>query len=101
MLYVSKEANAAGNHGNPKSKHFNGSVSLPDSLLPNYLATMGFANLTVSKGKITAVEANEEAIAAFEENSENIISLPSTEETVIELLADHEERICMIEIMTM
>lgn len=42
------------NHGNPMGQPFPDCVALPDALLPDYLATMGFCTLTIEDGTVTA-----------------------------------------------
>lgn len=73
------------NHGNPTSTPFPNSVSLPDTLLMDYINTKGFCTLTVQDGAVTALAVDQEALDAY--NAEH----PEVEQekpvTVEELLA--------------
>lgn len=98
-MYINKTPNESGNYGNPSSR---GELLLPDALLQPYLDAMGFVTITDDGETVLAVERNEEAYEAY------INSLPpapepepSMEDTTLELLADHEERLCMLELTTM
>ena len=43
MYYINQTADTSGNHGNPVSNQREGMVALPESLLTEYIHTMGFA----------------------------------------------------------
>lgn len=66
MFYINQTANESGNHGNPVSNQSEGMVALPESLLTEYIHTMGFAHLTVDEGTVTAVAINQEAYDAYQ-----------------------------------
>lgn len=58
------------NHGNPMGQPFPGCVALPDELLSAYLDTMGFCNLTVEDGVVTALTVNQEALDAYKASAQ-------------------------------
>ena len=66
MYYINQTADTSGNHGNPVSHQSEGMVALPESLLTEYISTMGFAYLTVDEGTVTAVAINQEAYDAYQ-----------------------------------
>lgn len=73
------------NHGNPTSTPFPNSVSLPDTLLMDYINTKGFCTLTVQDGAVTALAVDQEALDAY--NAEHPEVEPENPVTVEELLA--------------
>lgn len=73
------------NHGNPTSTPFPNSVSLPDTLLMDYISTKGFCTLTVQDGAVTALVVDQEALDAY--NAEHPEVEPEKPVTVEELLA--------------
>lgn len=73
------------NHGNPTSSPFPNSVSLPDTLLMDYINTKGFCTLTVQDGAVTALAVDQEALDAY--NAEHPEVEPEKPVTVEELLA--------------
>lgn len=73
------------NHGNPTSSPFPNSVSLPDTLLMDYINTKGFCTLTVQDGTVMALVVDQEALDAY--NAEHPEVEPEKPVTVEELLA--------------
>ena len=73
------------NHGNPTSTPFPNSVSLPDTLLMDYINTKGFCTLIVQDGAVTALVVDQEALDAY--NAEHPEVEPEKSVTVEELLA--------------
>lgn len=65
MYYIQKEPTTNGNHGNPTSTPFPNSVSLPDTLLMDYINTKGFCTLTIEDGAVTALVVDQEALDAY------------------------------------
>lgn len=64
-MYINRQPTDNGNYGNPRS---NGDgLYLADSLLDRYIATMGFAILTLDGDTVTAVEVNADALNAYME----------------------------------
>ena len=82
MYYINTQGP---NHGNPMGQPFSNSVSLPDTLLMDYLATRGFCNITVEGGVVTALTANQEALDAYLKEFPDVE--PENPVTVEELLA--------------
>ena len=73
------------NHGNPITTPFPNSVSLPDTLLMDYINTKGFCTLTVQDGAVTALAVDQEALDAYEKEHPEVE--PEKPVTVEELLA--------------
>lgn len=95
-MFINKQPTANGNYGNPASR---GELLLPDNLLSAYLDCMGFVNITHDGETVLTVERNEEAYNAYIESLPPAPEPePSAEDTTLELLADHEERLCMLEL---
>lgn len=82
MYYINTQGP---NHGNPTSTPFPNSISLPDTLLMDYIDTKGFCNITVQDGAVTAVVVDQEALDAY--NAEHPEVEPEQPVTVEELLA--------------
>lgn len=62
MYYINTQGP---NHGNPTSTPFPNSVSLPDTLLMDYINTKGFCTLTVQDGAVTALVVDQAALDAY------------------------------------
>ena len=73
------------NHGNPTSTPFPNSVSLPDTLLMDYINTKGFCTLTVEGGTVTALVVDQEALDAYKQDHPDVE--PEKKVTTEELLA--------------
>lgn len=82
MYYINTQGP---NHGNPTSVPFPNSVSLPDTLLMDYISTKGFCTLTIVDSTVTALVVNKEALDAY--NAEHPEVEPKKSVTVEELLA--------------
>lgn len=82
MYYINTQGP---NHGSPTSTPFPNSVSLPDTLLMDYINTNGFCTLTVQDGAVTALVVDQEALDAY--NAEHPEVEPEKPVTVEELLA--------------
>lgn len=82
MYYINTQGS---NHGNPTSSPFPNSISLPDTLLMDYINTKGFCTLTVQDGTVTALAVDQEALDAY--NAEHPEVEPEKPVTVEELLA--------------
>lgn len=100
MYYINQTADTSGNHGNPVSHQSEGMVALPESLLTEYISTMGFAYLTVDEGTVTAVAINQEAYDAY--IADHPVTPddpePTAEEDLMSMTVDHEYRITMLEL---
>lgn len=73
------------NHGNPTSTPFPNSVSLPDTLLMDYINAKGFCTLTIVDSAVTALVVDQEALDAY--NAEHPEVEPEKPVTLEELLA--------------
>jgi len=62
VYYINSFPTENGNYGNPGSR---GDIILPDEYLTGYLEAMGFVNISVEDGTVTAMEVNEEALEAY------------------------------------
>lgn len=82
MYYINTQGP---NHGNPTSAPFPNSVSLPDTLLMDYIGCKGFCTLTVVDSAVTALAVDQEALDAY--NAEHPDVEPEKPVTVEELLA--------------
>ena len=82
MYYINTQGP---NHGNPTSTPFPNSVSLPDTLLTDYINTKGFCTITVQDNTVTALVVDQEALDAY--NAEHPDVEPEKPVTVEELLA--------------
>nr|DAQ27067.1 MAG TPA: hypothetical protein [Caudoviricetes sp.] len=76
------------NHGNPITTPFPNSVSLPDTLLMDYINTKGFCTLTVQDGAVTALVVDQEALDAY--NAEHPDVEPEKPVTVEDLQAENK-----------
>ena len=101
MQYIKSTPNESGAYSGPQSGHFPGALALTDDQAAQLVAYNGFVTLTVENGVATTITpdtANWEAWRASlpaETGQE-----PTAEEITLDLLAEHEERLCMLEIMT-
>lgn len=64
MYYLKREPEDH-NHGNPHSNRTAVDVLLPNELLTDYLATKGFARLTIVNDVVTTVAIDQEAYDAY------------------------------------
>ena len=95
MYYV----NAQGpNHGNPTSISFPNSVSLPDTLLMDYINTKGFCTLTIVDGAVTALAVDQEALDAY--NAEHPDVEPEKPVTVEDLQAENKRLKAQMELQS-
>ena len=60
------------NHGSPTSTPFPNSVSLPDTLLVDYINTKGFCTLTIQNGAVTALTVNQETLETYNKEHPDI-----------------------------
>lgn len=99
MYYIKTQADKYGNLGNPVSNIADGMVVLPDELISDYIATKGFAFITVEDGTVTNVEVNQEALDAYEASLPEPLPEPEpmTQEEIEETLLDQEYRILLLE----
>ena len=95
MYYINTQGP---NHGNPTSTPFPNSVSLPDTLLMDYINTKGFCTLTVQDGAVTAVVVDQEALDAY--NAEHPEVEPEKPVTVEDLQAENKRLKAQMELQS-
>ena len=86
------------NHGNPTSTPFPNSVSLPDTLLMDYINTKGFCTLTVQDGAVTALVVDQEALDAY--NAEHPEVEPEKPVTLEDLQAENKRLKAQMELQS-
>lgn len=95
MYYINTQGP---NHGNPITTPFPNSVSLPDTLLMDYINTKGFCTLTVQDGAVTAVAVDQEALDAY--NAEHPEVEPEKPVTVEDLQAENKRLKAQMELQS-
>ena len=95
MYYINTQGP---NHGNPTSTPFPNSVSLPDTLLMDYINTKGFCTLTVQDGAVTALAVDQEALDAY--NAEHPDVEPEKPVTVEDLQAENKRLKAQMELQS-
>ena len=85
MYYINTQGP---NHGNPTSSPFPNSVSLPDTLLMDYIGCKGFCTLTIVDGAVTALAVDQEALDAY--NAEHPEVEPEKPVTMEDLQAENK-----------
>lgn len=108
-LYIDPIPSENGAYPNPKLQPFNGCIPLDDEQSATFLQYNGFVTITSSEEEyeegffrtVYTVEPNTEA---WEEWKESLPPEPEPEPTAedvtLDMLADHEERLCMLELTT-
>ena len=86
------------NHGNPISTPFPNSVSLPDTLLMDYINTKGFCTLTIVDGAVTALVVDQEALDAY--NAEHPEVEPEKPVTMEDLQAENKRLKAQMELQS-
>ena len=95
MYYINTQGP---NHGNPTSTPFPNSVSLPDTLLMDYINTKGFCTLTVQDGAVTALVVDQEALDAYNAEHPDVEPEPTELEDIQGILVDQEYRLTLLEL---
>lgn len=95
MYYINTQGP---NHGNPTSTPFPNSVSLPDTLLMDYINTKGFCTLTIEDGAVTALAVDQEALDAY--NAEHPEVEPEKPVTVEDLQAENKRLKAQMELQS-
>ena len=95
MYYINTQGP---NHGNPTSTPFPNSVSLPDTLLMDYINTKGFCTLTVQDGAVTALIVDQEALNAY--NAEHPDVEPEKPVTLEDLQAENKRLKAQMELQS-
>lgn len=95
MYYINTQGP---NHGNPMGQPFPNSVSLPDTLLIDYINTKGFCTLTVQDGTVTALMVDQEALDAY--NAEHPEVEPEKSVTLEDLQAENKRLKAQMELQS-
>lgn len=95
MYYINTQGT---NHGNPTSVPFPNSVSLPDTLLMDYINTKGFCTLTIVDGAVTALVVDQEALDAY--NAEHPDVEPEKPVTLEDLQAENKRLKAQMELQS-
>ena len=95
MYYINTQGP---NHGNPTSIPFPNSVSLPDTLLMDYINTKGFCTLTIVDGAVTALVVDQEALDAY--NAEHPDVEPEKPVTMEDLQAENKRLKAQMELQS-
>lgn len=110
MKYLTPTPNPSGAYPAPQSNPFKGAIPLTDEQAQMVVDYNGFVTVTSHEETIVddftkivyEVTPNLEAWEAWKAaEAAKPEPEPTAEETTLELLADHEERLCMIELATM
>lgn len=98
MIYIDKIPNPSGSYSNAKMQPFPSCIALDDEQAAVFFAYNGFVTVSETEGGVS-VEPNKEARDAyFASIPKSTDTEPTTEEILLELAADHEARICMMEL---
>lgn len=95
MYYINTQGP---NHGNPTSTPFPNSVSLPDTLLMDYISTKGFCTLTIVDGAVTALVVDQAALDAY--NAAHPEVEPEKPVTVEDLQAENKRLKAQMELQS-
>ena len=95
MYYINTQGP---NHGNPTSNPFPNFVSLPDTLLMDYINTKGFCTLTIVDGAVTALVVDQEALDAY--NAEHPEVEPEKPVTLEDLQAENKRLKAQMELQS-
>ncbi len=99
MKYIRSTHNESGAYSAPQSNPFPGALTMTDEQAAQLVAHNGFALLTVEDGAVTAVTPNTEAWEAWKAGlPAETEPGPTMEDLTLDLLAEHEERLCMLEL---
>ncbi len=99
MQYIRSTPNESGAYPAPQSTPFTEALTLTDEQAAQLVAYNGFVALTVEDWAVTAVTPDTEAWEAWKANlpAEQEPG-PTMEDLTLDLLAEHEERLCMLEL---
>ncbi len=99
MLYIRPTPNESGAYPAPQSTSFPGALILTGEQAARLVAYNGFVTLTVEDGDVTTVTPNTEAWEAWKSSlPAQAEPEPTAEDLTLDLLAEHEERLCMLEL---
>ncbi len=100
MQYIRSILNESGAYPAPQSTSFSGALALTGEQATQLVAYNGFVTLTVEDGTVTAVAPDTAAWEAWKASlPAETDSDPTLEDLTLNLLADHEERLCMLELL--
>ena len=97
MIYIDKAPNPSGAYPNPKTQPFSGCIALTDEQAEIFFHYNGFVTVTVDGDNVT-VDPNTDAWEEWKVGLPEETTEPTTEEILLELAADHEARLCEIEL---
>ena len=100
MQYIRSTPNESGAYPAPQSSTFPDALALTDEQTAQLVAYNGFVTLTVDGGAVTAVTPDTQAWEAWKASlPAEMQPEPTLEEVALDLLAEHEERLCMLELI--
>ena len=109
MIYLTPRPNPSGAYPAPQSNPFPGAIPLTDEQAETVIQYNGFVTITSSEEEYeegffrTVYEVTPDT-EAWEEWKESLPPEPEPEPTAedvtLDMLADHEERLCMLELTT-
>lgn len=109
MIYLTPRPNPSGAYPAPQSNPFKDAIPLTDEQAQMVVDYNGFVNVTsheeeYEEGFFRTVYTVEPNTEAWEEWKESLPPEPEPEPTAedvtLDMLADHEERLCMLELTT-
>lgn len=109
MKYLTPTPNPSGAYPAPQSNAFPGAIPLTDEQAETVIHYNGFVNVTSHEKEyeegffrtVYTVEPNTEAWEAWKESlPPEPEPEPTAEDVTLDMLADHEERLCMLELTT-
>lgn len=111
MKYLTQAPNPSGAYPAPQSNPFPGAIPLTDEQAQMVVDYNGFVTITSSEEEyeegffrtVYTVEPNTEAWEAWKESlppEPEPEPEPTAEDVTLDMLADHEERLCMLELTT-
>ncbi len=109
MIYITPRPNPSGAYPAPQSNPFKDAIPLTDEQAQMVVDYNGFVNVTSHEEEyeegffrtVYTVEPNTEAWEAWKESlPPEPEPEPTAEDVTLDMLADHEERLCMLELTT-
>ncbi|MEA4934803.1 MAG: hypothetical protein VB071_14660 [Lawsonibacter sp.] len=99
MQYIQSLPNQSGAYPAPQSFQFPGSLVLTDEQAAQLVTYNGFVSLTVEGSVVTAVTPDTTNWEAWKASLPAPADPePTADEITLNLLAEHEERLCMLEL---
>ena len=109
MIYITPRPNPSGAYPAPQSNPFKDAIPLTDEQAQMVVDYNGFVKVTSHEEEyeegffrtVYTVEPNTEAWEAWKESlPPEPEPEPTAEDVTLDMLADHEERLCMLELTT-